>query len=238
LTRPACAATLAATTGVQAIKTIGAITIGQAPRDDIVPEMEKLLGPGVRVVQAGALDGLTGAEIAALAPATSQDALITRLRDGSHVVVAKPAIHARLQTCLDRLQDDVEAFVVLCTGAFAPFRSRRPVLLPDRVLAATVQAVFEGGRLGVIVPIPQQRDGAARRWASTDPDVAVGVASPYGDPGATVKAAEELRRAGVTLVVMSCAGFTPAMKTVVRDVTGAPVLLPIALIARLLAELT
>lgn len=219
------------------MRTVGAITIGQAPRDDVVPEMEKLLGPAVRVAQAGALDGLTRAEIDALAPAAGQDALITRLRDGSDVIVAKPLIQARLQACLDRLQDTADAFVILCTGAFAPFRSRRPVLLPDRVLAATVQAVFEGGRLGVIVPIPQQREGAARRWAGVDPGVVVAVASPYADPAATVEAAEELRRAGVTLVVMSCAGFTPAMKAVVRDVTGAPVLLPTALIARLLAEL-
>jgi protein AroM len=71
-----------------------------------------------------------------------------------------------------------DAFVILCTGAFAPFRSRRPVLLPDRVLAATVQAVFEGGRLGVIVPIPQQGAGAVRRWAAVDPAVVVAVASP------------------------------------------------------------
>jgi protein AroM len=219
------------------MRTVGAITIGQAPRDDVVPEMEKLLGLEVRVVQAGALDGLTREEIKALAPAADGDALITRLRDGGDVVVAKPLIQARLQACLDRLQDSADAFVILCTGAFAPFRSRRPVLLPDRVLAATVQAVFEGGRLGVIIPLPQQREGAVRRWAPVDPAVVVAVASPYGDPGGTVAAAEALRRAGVTLVVMSCAGFTPAMKAVVRDVTGVPVLLPTALIARLLAEL-
>ncbi len=51
------------------MRTIGAITIGQAPRDDVVPEMEKRLGPPVRVLQAGALDGLSRADITAFAPA-------------------------------------------------------------------------------------------------------------------------------------------------------------------------
>jgi len=36
---------------------------------------------------------------------------------------------------------------------------------------------------------------------------------------------------------MNCLGFTSATKAVVRDVTGAPALLPISLIARFLGEL-
>jgi protein AroM len=219
------------------MRTIGAITIGQAPRDDVVPEMEKLLGPGVRVLQAGALDGLSRAEIAALAPADGQDALITRLVDGSEVIVAKPAILGRLRGCLDRLAPATEACVILCAGKFPPFRSPRPVLLPDRLITAAVDGVWEGGRLGVIVPIPHQRAAAVGRWAHVDPQVAVTVASPYQGAGDVMRAAEELRRANVTLTVMSCLGFTSAMKAVVRDVTGAPALLPISLIARFLGEL-
>lgn len=219
------------------MRTIGVITIGQAPRDDVVPEMEKLLGAGVRVVQAGALDGLTREAIARLAPSAGEDALTTRLVDGTEVIVAKPAILPRLQECLDRLADVAETFVVLCAGKFPPFHTPRPVLMPDRMLAAAVDAVFDGGRLGVIVPIPQQRDGAVARWSGADPRVAVAVASPYAGPAALVRAAEELRSAGVTLTVMSCLGFTSSMKTVVRDVTSAPALLPASVIARFIAEL-
>lgn len=219
------------------MKTIGAITIGQTPRDDIVPEMEKLLGPEVRVLQAGALDGLTRAEIAAFAPAPGQDALTTRLTDGGEVIVGKLAILARLQACLDRLAGAADAFVILCAGKFPPFSGSRPILMPDRLLSAAVQAVFDGGRLGIIVPIPQQREAALARWAPVDSGVAVTVASPYEGAGALVRAAEGLRGAGVTLTVMSCLGFTGAMKAVVRDVTGAPALLPLSLIARFLGEL-
>ena len=217
--------------------TIGAITIGQAPRDDVVPEMEKLLGAGARVLQAGALDGLSRADIAALAPSDSKDALITRLADGAEVIVAKPAILERLQACLDALAPKTDACVILCAGTFPPFRSPHPVLLPERLIAAAVDAVWDGGRLGVIVPIPQQRAAAVARWQHIDPRVAVTVASPYQGAADVMSAAEELRRAGVTLTIMNCLGFTAATKAVVRDVTGAPALLPISLIARFLAEL-
>ena len=220
------------------MRTVGAITIGQTPRADIAGEMQTLLGAGTRIVQAGALDGLTRAEIDALAPAPGDDdALIARLREGGEVLLAKGLLVPRLQACLDRLHGEADAFAILCAGAFPAFTSARPVLLPERCLAAIVDATFDGGRLGVIVPIKQQQASSAARWSRVDPGVVVTVASPYDDSSRLIAAAEELRRAGVSLVVMECQGFTGAMKQVVRDVTGAPALLPTSVLARFLAEL-
>lgn len=219
------------------MKTVGAVTIGQTPRDDVAGEMEKVLGPEIRVVQAGALDGLDRAEIAALAPTSDADALITRLRDGADVLVAKSRIVPRLQACIDRLAGETDASVILCAGVFPAFRSTRPVVMPERCMAAMVDAAFDGRRLGVIVPIEHQRQSYRARWSRVDPHVEVVVASPYEDPARLVDAAETLRRAGVSLVVMECMGFTSGMKQIVRDVTGAPALLPASVLARVLAEL-
>jgi protein AroM len=218
------------------MKTVAAITIGQTPRDDVASEIEKVLGPGIRVVQAGALDGLARADIDALAPGADADALITRLRDGDDVLVAKSRIIPRLQACLDRLGDDADASVILCAGVFPAFRSAHPVVMPERCMAAMVDAVFDGGRLGVIVPIAQQIDSYRARWVRVDSKVTVVVASPYDDPARLVDAGDALRRAGASLVVMECMGFTSAMKQIVRDVTGAPALLPASALARVLAE--
>jgi protein AroM len=220
------------------MKTVGAITIGQAPRDDIVGEMATVLGGSVRIVQVGALDGWSRAEIDALAPGLRDaDALVTHLSDGADVIVTKRRIVPLLQGCIERLAPDVDALAILCAGTFPPFASPRPVLLPERCLAAVVDAVFVPGRLGVLVPIPHQLESSAQRWGTVDPRVVVTVASPYEDRHRLVAAAEELERAGVTLVVMECQGFTSAMKQVVREVTGAPALLPTTVLARFLAEL-
>ena len=218
------------------MKTVGMVTIGQSPRDDTVPEMEKVLGPAIRVVQAGALDGLGRAEIAALAPGPADDALVTRLGDGTQVVVAKRAILDRLQRCLDRLAPAVDAAAVLCTGTFPRFRCTRPVLEPDRILLATAQAIFSGGTLGVLSPLEEQRAKTAAQFRTVSERQAIAVASPYADPGELVRAAEALRRAGASLVVMNCMGYTQAMKALVRDVAAAPVLLPTSLLARVIAE--
>jgi protein AroM len=218
------------------MKTVGMITIGQSPRDDTVPEMEKILGPEIRVRQAGALDGLSRDEIAELAPRSGHHHLVTRLRDGSQVIVGKQGIRDRLQACLDRLEAEVDAAVIMCTGVFPRFRFSRPVLEPDRVLFASTQAVFAGEGLGVIIPIEAQRESMAARWAPIDARAAIAVASPYGGAPGLVGAAEELKRAGVSLIAMSCMGYTQAMRGLVRDVAGVPALLPTSLVARMVAE--
>ena len=47
---------------------VGMITVGQSPRDDIVPNMAQQLGANIEVVEKGALDGLSTEEIRSPAP--------------------------------------------------------------------------------------------------------------------------------------------------------------------------
>ncbi len=35
---------------------LGIVTIGQTPRSDVVPEMAEVLGPGVEILERGALE--------------------------------------------------------------------------------------------------------------------------------------------------------------------------------------
>ena len=49
-------------------KTIGMITIGQSPRVDVVPEIREILGDGIEVLEAGALDGLSLEEVKGFSP--------------------------------------------------------------------------------------------------------------------------------------------------------------------------
>ena len=62
---------------------VGLITVGQAPRSDVVPDMAAILGGDVEIVEAGALDGLTRAQMEPLAPEGDDEILVTRLADGS-----------------------------------------------------------------------------------------------------------------------------------------------------------
>jgi protein AroM len=96
------------------------VTIGQSPRLDMVPEMYADL-PRVDVIERGALDGLSEAEIAALAPVDGAKSLVTRLVDGREVVLDHARTEARLAAVLEELDgEDMDAVVVLCTGTEVP----------------------------------------------------------------------------------------------------------------------
>jgi protein AroM len=219
---------------------IGAITIGQSPREDVVPEMREILGPGVEVVEGGALDGLSGEEVAQLAPRDGDYVLVTRLRDGTSVQVAEQRILPRMQDQIERLvAEGVEAIALLCTGEFPPFRSSRLLVEPQVVLQHFVAAVAHGKRVGAVVPAPDQIDQGMLRWKSAggDGDVCVVAGSPYEDIAGLERAVEELKDWGAELVVLDCIGFTGAMKARAATIAGVPIVLPRTVLARTLAEL-
>jgi protein AroM len=217
---------------------IGAITIGQSPRVDVVPEMTEVLGPSVEVVEGGALDGLSAAEVAALAPRDGDYVLVTRMRDGSSVKLAEHQILPRMQDQVDRLVGEgVEAVALLCTGEFPAFRSPRLMLEPQRLLHHFVAGVAGGRRLGVVVPIPEQIGQGTRRWEGVTDAVRVEAGSPYADIAELERAVGALREWRPDLVVLDCMGFDGAMKARAAAIAGVPVILPRTVLARTLAEL-
>lgn len=215
---------------------LGVITIGQSPRTDMVPEMVQWLGT-VEVMERGALDGLSATEIAALHPDATDYTLVTRLRDGSSVVIAKRHIIPRIQQAIDELEEaGVDATVLVCTGTFPAFAHRKPLLFAERLLVEGVRAIAGGSRLGILCPLAAQEGLTREKWESVAGHLHVASASPYGHGGELEAAAHVLREAGVDYVVLDCMGYTQGMKEQVRQMTGVPVLLARSIVARLVAE--
>jgi protein AroM len=220
---------------------IGMITVGQSPRDDLVPFMTPLFGGPVRVREGGALDGLAPAEIAALGPPAGEAGIVARLRDGSDVLLSHAKIQPRVQALVDRLQDEgAELLVIMCGADWSAIRSRVLVVNPGRVFPAVVSALAGGRRLGVIKPSAGQLAQAQRQFAERGVEAVVTSASPYTGAQRLAdvrRAAEELSQAGVDLVWMSCVGMDEAMREVVCEVTRRPVILARTVLARILSEL-
>jgi protein AroM len=214
---------------------IGAITIGQSPRTDVIPDMQGILGPDVTIIEAGALDGLSRDKVAELAPGTDDQVLVTRMRDGTAVRVAGRLIVPRLQFCIEEMESQVGAILLLCTGTFAPFASSRPILYPERILFALAAATAPEAHLGIITPDERQIPEQQKRWSAVSPRVTVLAASPYESSGELERLAREL--VGADLLVLDSLGYSAAMKAVVRAASGKPVLLPRTVLARAAAEL-
>ena len=221
--------------------TVGMATIGQTPRIDVVPAMSRILGPAVRIVEAGALDELSAEQIAALAPDPGERPIITRLADGSSTLLSHRKILPRMQLCVDDLTEQGAKFLVMLCGAdWTELETDLLLVNPGRLFPNVVTALAHGRRLGIIKPAAGQVDGETERYRQLGIDVHVTSASPYlGDAriDAAREAAELLRSRGVDLVWMTCVGMDEQMRRTVQDVVQRPVILAQALLGRVVAEL-
>jgi protein AroM len=220
---------------------LGTLTIGQAPRSDIVPILEAHLPPGTACLHLGALDGLSKPEIAArFTPRSGEAVLTTRLLDGSPVVLGKPAVRDMLQAKLATLEaKGCDLIALLCTGEFADLNCRRARLIePDRLVPPVVAVLAGQDQIGVVVPLAAQVKSEAEKFKPFARPALFAVASPYAEgPDSLAAAAHELRDAGAKLVLLDCMGFTECHRQAARAACGLPVVLSNSLIARLLAEI-
>ena len=218
---------------------VGLITIGQSPRSDVVPEMAAVIGPGVDVREAGALDGLTRAQIDALKPTGEDEILVTRLQDGAAVFVGKQKIVGLVEQRIAALEHaGATMTALLCTGAFPRLRASRTLIQPHPVLLGTLRGLSWPGRLGVLTPSVPHVPQTEARWRRDGFDPVVAPLSPYDedDPAALRRAADAMRAGNAGLVVMDCMGFRRKTRDELRGLTGVPVLLANFLVARVIAE--
>ncbi|MDA0564210.1 AroM family protein [Streptomonospora sp. S1-112] len=219
---------------------LGVLTIGQAPRPDLTPELTALL-PEAVVVERGVLDGLTRAEIEARPVAPGDHALTTRLADGGSVVLGESLVMARLPGVLAELEREVDAVLLACTGAFPDLPHTRPLFVPDRLIAFGAAAlVGAGGTVGVVCPLPEQRADTEAKFGRRLPSgarVVTDVCSPYtGTPDDLAAAARRLAESGADLLALDCIGYTEDMRARAAAASGLPVVLARSVCARLAAE--
>lgn len=215
---------------------IGMVTIGQSPRDDVISEIRSILGR-LQIVERGCLDELTKGQIEGLKPKEREPFLVTLLRDGSLVRVSKEKATSLLQQRIKELEaQDVSLIVLLCTGDFPDFRSKKLIIKPGKLIQKVVQGILTKERkLGVIIPSHGQIEQTKKKWIDVNPIVVV--ASPYKNSERVLDAAKTLREKNVDLTVLDCIGYTTQMKQKVEEIIAKPVILARTIVARVSREL-
>jgi len=214
---------------------LGVVTIGQTPRPDLEASFAAA-APHAEVRVAGALDGVDGASIASLS-VPGPYPLLVRLADGTTAEVPRDALVPRVATAAAALAANGAGLVVVaCAGAFPVFPCAVPVLVPGRVVPATVRAMTAGGRIGIVTPNAAQAPFADAKWRADGLDVFVTHAAPSRADELTA-AADRMRAAGVSLVVLDCMGHDEASRAAFAAASGRPTVAVQPLIAGLAGAL-
>lgn len=214
--------------------TLGLVTIGQAPRKDMVPEMARHW-PGVAVLERGALDGWDAAAIEASPHRGGDEVLTSRLSDGTSVVFGRDLVVPLLQERISELEEaGVEATLLVCTGTFPEFEHSRPLLTASPLFVNGVRALARG-TVGVLCPLPEQEEDSTAKFSPT-PTVTTSVDPYTAGEAAFREVARGLVKQGATMLVLDCMGYTEQHREWIGSAANVPVLLARSIVARLAGE--
>jgi protein AroM len=221
-------------------RTLGTLTIGQAPRPDVVPIIDRYVAAEVRRVHRGVLDGLSHAEIAArYRPENGEPELVTRLLDGTETVLSRARMKEGVQQALAALEvEGCDAILLLCTGTFDGLACNKAWLIePDHIIPPMVAGLVERRQLGFIVPIASQIGSESGKWRVLHRAPVFAAASPYaGNDDALIDAGKQLKAQGADAILLDCIGFTERHRKALLPL-GLPVILSNAVAAKALSEL-
>ena len=216
---------------------VGAVTIGQAPRVDVMPDILPILGEDVELIQMGGLDGLSKEEIAKLVPKEGDYFLVSRLNDGTFAKFSESYVYGRMQEEIYQMEAaGVQAVMVMCAGDFPQFDAHVPVIYPAKVLDGLAAALSPRKKMVLITPDEQQIEQGYKHWGPFM-DVTPFAANPYGIMQEVVDAANKAKDVDCDVIVMDCIGYTAEARRIVAHITGKPVLLCRTVLARTVCEI-
>lgn len=218
---------------------VGAITLGQSPRVDMIPEIEATLGADFEIIQAGAVDQYSYQEIITrFSPKTGEQLLVSKLRDGREVALAEKHVIPLLQDCIDQLAGQgVDVILLLCTGSFPNFNFPGLIITPQTILQQVITGLIGDKKLGIMVPAPNQLAQISRRWRDSGIIVEAKAASPYQKLAKLAEKAREFVGSEVEVILLDCMGYSKEMKEVVVLNSGKKVVLARTMVAAVVREL-
>ncbi|MFB0565812.1 MAG: AroM family protein [Candidatus Aminicenantaceae bacterium] len=214
-------------------KKIAAITIGQAPRDDIIPDLKKLIGAETSIEVRGILDKLEMEEIKNLLPKDEEEILKTRLRNGTSVTLGYNSVVKGIKKCLSVLRaEKYEIIALLCTGDFPELEEEEGLVHTSKLLKEEVKKRIKKGILGILIPSSEQILQTERKWKRRGIILTIASASPYGEKEKVFSAVESLAKSKAELIVLDCIGYSLSIYKKLKKTTTIPLLLPLKLLAR------
>ena len=216
------------------------LTIGQAPRSDILPLLTAHL-PDEPVTHFGLLDGLSREQIEQrYAPQEGDAVLVAVLLDGSQILLSAANAERGLQEKIDQLEaQGCTTILLLCGGEFGQLHASSALLIePERMIPPLIGAMVGTHRAGIVVPVESQIGWQANKWRKLEKPPCFAVASPYlTDDQALTEAAKRFAEQGAEVVVLDCIGYNHHHVKVLEQHLDVPVLLANVLMVQLAAEL-
>lgn len=219
-------------------KTVGLVGTGQLPRPDIMPGIREILGSDLKIIERGALDGLMRSQIDELGRKEGDHRLLTRVSDGSFVIVGSREIIPLIQEAIDDVvSQGAELVGLLFTAELQQLHSTVPLLHPRHIMKGLIDSLLPVGRLGVVVPLDSDQRPAFDIWQAPRREVIPATALPYGDPREIERVAHLFNFEKADLVIMDSMGYTREHRRHIAEITKKIVIIPKTILARTILDI-
>lgn len=214
---------------------VAVVTLGQTPRSDVVPELCELTGRPMEPVEFGVLDGVGADVLARIAPGPGEPALLTRLRDGSDIVMSIDWTSDRMQEIYSEIAGlDIDLVVLMSSLLGAVPAPAQTTIFCDRVIVRTIETFTDAGlRVGILLSLDSQGDMVVRDRTRRPEMVRAAIARP-GDHAALATAIDELNDCDVLILHSVTYSEDERRKAAARS--GKPVVIARRLVASAIRE--
>lgn len=214
---------------------VAVVTLGQTPRADVVPELCVLAGRPMEAVEFGVLDGVDADVLARISPGPGEPALLTRLRDGSDIVMSIDWTSDRMQEIYTEIAGlDIDLVVLMSSLLGAVPAPAQTTIFCDRVVVRTIETFVDAGlRVGILLSLDGQSDMVVRDRMRRPELARVAIARP-GDQAALAVAIDELDDCDVLILHSVTYSEEERQKAAARS--GKPVVMARQLVASAIRE--
>lgn len=203
-------------------RTLRVLVTGQSPRPDVEAQVA-LEAPGVEFCLAGALDGISRADInGSTWRCANADILPAKLASGEITSVASGMVADRLSATLQ-----IRGPTLLwSTTSFLTLPRHDDVVQPADLLTAMIDVLLPVGTLGLIVPRRQQLDVKVNEHTRPGVRVVAAAVVPQADDAAIDDAAHRLLLEKPDLALLDCMSYTRSVLARVSAILPCLVVLP------------
>jgi protein AroM len=217
---------------------LAALTIGQAPRIDIMADIKGIFSQNIEIIERGALDDLSNEEIKKIYPNKDDYILVSRLRDGTSAIISGKYVERKLQDIIAEIEDEVDIFLILCAGTFPSLNSNKLIIKPDILLNNSIPGFIDKGTIVDVVPLEGQIEELKTRWTFNNIAVKYKSLCPYtSTKEEIILRAKEIKEMNPDLVLLDCFGFGKDTKKVFKSVVNKPIILVRTFVACIIKEL-
>lgn len=206
---------------------IGVITIGQSPRSDAIEDIKSVLKDNQDIIEKGALDDFSLEYVVKnLGPSKDETILVSRMRDGSQVILSEEKIIPLIQKSIYSLENECNIIVLMCTGRFPKMDYKKTIVVyPQKVVHNIAEALIEDTILGIIVPDESQIPQIKRYWSDKGISTCIEAVSPYLELENLEKVCEKFKNSSCEFILLDCMGYSKKIADIVKRITRKKVIL-------------